>query len=112
MVSEETASALRGLGTGDLGVVEELVALQELNLERSGLDARSYAFIKLASLIAVDAPPASYVGQVAWALDCGVSPEEILGVLVAVAPQVGLPKAIAAAPEIALALGLSLDEEA
>ena len=49
--------------------------------------------------------------QVANALEDGVSPEEILGVLRAVAPQVGGPKVVAAAPEIMLALGLSLDDE-
>ena len=41
----------------------------------------------------------------------GVTPEDILGVLRAVAPQVGLPKVVAAAPEIMVALGLDLDSE-
>jgi alkylhydroperoxidase/carboxymuconolactone decarboxylase family protein YurZ len=41
----------------------------------------------------------------------GVTPEDILGVLVAVAPQVGGPRVIAAAPEIMLALGLDIDGE-
>jgi alkylhydroperoxidase/carboxymuconolactone decarboxylase family protein YurZ len=38
----------------------------------------------------------------------GVSPKDILGVLFAIAPQVGGPKVMAAAPEIMLALGLPL----
>jgi small neutral amino acid transporter SnatA (MarC family) len=33
---------------------------------RSGLDARSYALVKLAALIALDAPPASYLFR--WAV--------------------------------------------
>jgi alkylhydroperoxidase/carboxymuconolactone decarboxylase family protein YurZ len=41
----------------------------------------------------------------------GVTPEEIVGVLRAVAPQVGGPKVIAAAPEIMLAMGLPLGDE-
>jgi alkylhydroperoxidase/carboxymuconolactone decarboxylase family protein YurZ len=48
---------------------------------------------------------------VAAALDEGVLPSDILGVLVAVAPQVGGPRIVAAAPEIMLALGLSLPDE-
>ena len=56
----------------------------------------------------MDAPPASYLWQVANALDAGASPAEILGVLRAVAPQVGGPRVVAAAPEIMVALGLSL----
>ena len=39
------------------------------------------------------------------------SPEDILGVLRAVAPQVGGPRVIAAAPEIILGLGLTLPDE-
>ena len=50
--------------------------------------------------------------QVANAVEAGVSAEEVLGVLRAVALQVGGPRVIAAAPEIMLALGLSLPENA
>jgi len=38
----------------------------------------------------------------------GVSAKDILGMLFAIAPQVGGPRVIAAAPEIMLALGLPL----
>jgi len=80
--------------------------------EGTGLDARTYALVKIAALIALDAPPTSYAWQIANALEGGVTPEEILGVLRAVAFQVGGPKVVAAAPEIMLALGLTLPEEA
>ena len=76
----------------------------------SGLDSRSFALVKIAALIAMDAPPASYVWQVANALAEGATPEDILGVLVAVAPQVGGPRVVAAAPEIMVALGLTLPD--
>ena len=66
--------------------------------------------MKIAALIALDAPPASYAWQVTNALSDGATPEDILAVLRAVAPQVGLPRVVAAAPEIMLALGLSLPE--
>jgi alkylhydroperoxidase/carboxymuconolactone decarboxylase family protein YurZ len=42
------------------------------------------------------------------ALKAGASPEDILGVLRAVAPQVGTPRVVAAAPELMLALGMTL----
>ena len=77
---------------------------------RSGLDPRSYALVKLAALIALDAPPASYVWQVANALDDGATPTDIVGVLIAVAPQVGGPRVVAAAPELMVALGLTLPD--
>jgi alkylhydroperoxidase/carboxymuconolactone decarboxylase family protein YurZ len=110
-VSRETADHLEGLATEEEDIVASLLNMQLHNLEASGLDPRTYSLVKIAALIALDAPPASYAAQVGFALEAGVEPEEILRVLVAVAPQVGLPKAVAAAPELMLALGLELDLE-
>ena len=111
-VDETTRAALYNLATGDLDVIGEGMKLREQWRESSGLDARSYALVKIAALVALDAPPASYLWQVANALDAGATPSDILGVLLAIAPQVGGPRAVAAAPEIMVALGLSLPEEA
>ena len=61
-------------------------------------------------LIALDAPPASYMWQVANALAAGATPQDLLGVLRAVLPQVGGPRVMAAAPELMLALGLELPD--
>ena len=108
-VSKETADQLEGLATLEEDVVSTLLEMQIHNLEASGLDPRTYALVKIAALIALDAPPASYLAQVAFAREVGVEPEEILRVLVAVAPQVGIPRAVAAAPELMLALGLGLE---
>ena len=109
-VNDATRDALAGLALGDLEVLGEALELREVMQERSGLDPRSFALVKIAALIALDAPPASYMWQVSNALDAGATPQEILGVLRAVAPQVGGPRAVAAAPEIMIALGLSLPE--
>jgi 4-carboxymuconolactone decarboxylase len=110
-VAPDTEQTLSAISTSDMSFLEEAMGLREMSLERSGLDPRSFALVKIAALIALDAPPASYAWQVANALDAGVSPEDVLGVLRAVAPQVGGPRVVAAAPEIMLALGLSLPEQ-
>jgi alkylhydroperoxidase/carboxymuconolactone decarboxylase family protein YurZ len=68
--------------------------------------------VKIAALVAMDAAPASYLFQVQAALDVGATPREILGVLTAVAPQTGMTRVVAAAPEIMVALGLELPAEA
>lgn len=107
-VDEEIAEALSGLAMGDLDALGEALEMREEARENTGLDARSYALVKIAALVALDSPPASYLWQVSNAIDAGVTPKDILGVLRAVAPQVGGPRAIAAAPEIMVALGLSL----
>jgi alkylhydroperoxidase/carboxymuconolactone decarboxylase family protein YurZ len=111
IVGADTHETLSGVSAGNLEILEKAVGLRELNREGSGLDGRTFALVKIAALIALDAPPASYAWQIGNALEEGVTPEDLLGVLRAVAPQVGGPRVVAAAPEIMLALGLSLDEE-
>ena len=109
-VSEETRVLLTGLSVGDMEVLEA-VGLQEAEREASGLDPRSFALVKIAALVALDAPPASYLWQVANAVAAGVTAEDILGVLRAVAPQVGLPEVVAAAPVFMVSLGRRLPDD-
>ena len=106
-----TKDALMGLSAGDIDLLAEGLEYRERWRETSGLDPRSFAIAKIAALIALDAPPASYQWQVENAVAAGVSPKDILGVLFAIAPQVGGPRVVAAAPEIMLALGLPLPAE-
>jgi 4-carboxymuconolactone decarboxylase len=110
-VAQDTHEVLTGLSVGDASILDTAIGMRELGREVTGLDARTYALVKIAALIALDAPPVSYAWQIGNALDEGVTPEDILGVLRAVAFQVGGPKVVAAAPEIMLALGLALPEE-
>jgi len=109
-VAPETQQTLAGISSGDMRMLDEALGMREAELARSGLDPRTFALVKVAALIALDAPPASYAWQVGNALDEGATPEDVLGVLRAIAPQVGGPRVIAAAPEIMLALGLALPE--
>jgi 4-carboxymuconolactone decarboxylase len=111
VVGADTHQTLSGIATGDVSLLEVGLGLRETELEASGLDSRTFALVKIAALIALDAPPASYAWQVANALSDGASPEDILAVLRAVAPQVGGPRVVAAAPEIMVALGLALPED-
>jgi alkylhydroperoxidase/carboxymuconolactone decarboxylase family protein YurZ len=116
-VDEQTAAALAALAIGQTMVLEQGAELRELRetlREGSGLDPRTFSLVKIAALVAIDAPPASFIVQVQMALDSGASPRDILGVLAAIAPQVGIPRVVAAAPEIMIALDLDLpaDEDA
>ena len=111
-VDEATRQTLSGVSTGDMDLLEEGMRARDQWQQSSGLDPRSYSLVKIAALVALDAPPASYLWQIANALDSGATPNEIVGVLRAIAPQVGGPRCMAAAPEIMVALGLSLPEGA
>jgi 4-carboxymuconolactone decarboxylase len=109
-VNDETKDVLGALAQGDPDLLAAGLEVRADWKAKSGLDARSYALVKLAALIALDAPPASYVWQVGNALAEGATPEDLVGVLIAIAPQVGGPKLVAAAPELMVALGLTLPE--
>ena len=105
---DETHQALFGIANHDPIVLEELMQANSENIQASRLDAKTYAMVNLAALVAMDAPPASYVWQVGLAPDAGVTAQEVLGLLIALQPNVGNARIVAAAPEIALALGMDM----
>jgi len=111
-VADETRDTLVGIARSDTEVLENVIGLREQFQQQTGLAPRTFALVKVAALIALDAAPASYAWQIANALEEGVEPEELLGVLVAVAPQVGGPRVVAAAAELMLALGLAIPDDA
>jgi len=93
---------------GEPETLARVLGLRESGAESSPLPASTIALVRVATLIALDAPPASYGRQVAIALEAGATPGDMLAVLRAVAPQVGMARVVAAAPELMLALGLPL----
>jgi alkylhydroperoxidase/carboxymuconolactone decarboxylase family protein YurZ len=79
------------------------------SLEASSLDAKSLMLVRIAALVAVDAPPASYLLNLGAAGEIGVDEEQVTGVLAAIAPIVGAPRVVAATGNIARALGFAID---
>jgi 4-carboxymuconolactone decarboxylase len=103
--SERADQILAQMADNNPELIEGLIGAQLQNIENSGLDPKTHALVRIASLIAVGAPAASFAWQVSLARECGATADEITGVLVAVTPTVGLPRAVGAAPQIADALG-------
>jgi alkylhydroperoxidase/carboxymuconolactone decarboxylase family protein YurZ len=95
---------LTNLADNDPELIERIVGRHLENLEESGLDPRIHALVRIASLITVGAPAASYDFQVALARQAGAGDDEIAGVLVAVTQTAGYPRVVAAAPLVAAAL--------
>jgi hypothetical protein len=93
----------------DTPVLDLLAAMTADSLEASTLDARSAMISRIAALIAVNAPPASYLLNLGAATEVGIDAETVRGVLMAVAPIVGTPRVVAASGNIARALGFALD---
>lgn len=71
----------------------------------TALDLHTSALVRLGALVAGGAPRASLCTGVDDAIASGASSREIVAVLEAVVGVTGLPRAVAAAPAIAAALG-------
>ena len=108
MTRAETRDVLAGMSGGEPEAIAKAVGVRDGRLDSSTLPDTTVALVRIAALIAMDAPPASYGRQVGAAFESGASAEDILNVLRAVAPQVGSARVIAAAPELMLAMGMSL----
>lgn len=109
-VGDSTRDMLATLALGDPDMVAAGLEMRTSLREKSGLDDRTYSLVKLAAIIALDAPPTSYLWQVGNAVAAGATAEDMLGVLIAIAPQIGGPRLTAAAPELMVALGLTLPD--
>ena len=84
------------------------------SIDASTLDAESLLLVRIAALVAVDAPPVSYLMHLGAAQDLNLSLEDLQATLAAVAPTVGTAKVASAATKMACALGIAVaiaDEE-
>lgn len=93
----------------DTPVLDLLAVMTAASLEASTLDPTTFMLARIAALVAVDAPTASYVMNLEAAVDAGVDAEQIRGVLAAVAPIVGTPRIVAATGNIVRALGIAIE---
>lgn len=100
---------LRALSRGDAPVLEQLAQMTLDTLPRSGLDEETYTLVRIAALVASDAPAVSYVVNLGSAAEIGVPVEDVQGTLVAIAPIVGSARLVAAAGNMLRALGFASD---
>jgi hypothetical protein len=106
-MGSSTASILKeGPMPDETPVLDTLADITAAALEHNSLDGRELVIARLAALVAVDAPATSYLLNAGTATDVGVTLEDLQGVLIAVAPIVGTTRIVAAATNIAKALGV------
>jgi len=79
------------------------------SLDATSLDEESLMLVRIAALVAVDAPPASYLMNLRAAGEIGVDADQIQGVLAGVAPIVGTARVVSAAGKMIRALDLKLE---
>jgi alkylhydroperoxidase/carboxymuconolactone decarboxylase family protein YurZ len=93
----------------DTPVLDLLASMTADSLEASNLDPETLMLVRIAALVAVDAPAGSYLMNLGVAADAGVEADQVQGVLAAVAPIVGAPRVVSAAGRMADALGVAVD---
>ncbi len=93
------------MSDGSTPVLDTIGGMTAVSLELCDLAAREHMIARLAALIAVGAPPLSYLANAGVASEAGVTVDDVQGVLVAVAPIVGTARVTAAAGNITRALG-------
>ena len=95
--------------SGEGPVLDLLVSMTTDSLEASSLEAEALMLVRIAALVAVDAPASSYLMNLGVAGETGVDVDQVQGVLAAVAPIVGAPRIASAVGKMAEALGVAID---
>ena len=89
-----------------------LDAVAEMNLASlesiSSLDAESVMLVRFAALVALDAPPLSYLVNLAVGGEAGITEERVEDVLLVLAPLVGSARIVSAGSNIARAIGIAV----
>ena len=93
----------------DTPVLDLLASMTADSIEASSLDPDTLMLVRIAALVAVDAAPMSYVANLEVASDLEIDPDQVRGVLAAVAPIVGTARIVSALSNIASALDLELE---
>ncbi len=92
----------------DTPVLDLIGAMTMDSLERSNLEPEQLMIARIAALVAVDAPPVSYLTNIAAAGDAGVDADMIQDILLAIAPIVGTARVASAGGKMVRALGLAI----
>jgi alkylhydroperoxidase/carboxymuconolactone decarboxylase family protein YurZ len=94
--------------TAETPVLDTIADITAASLEHNSLAPRELMLVRVAALIAVGAPPASYLANAAAAADSGVTADDIQAVMIGVAPLVGTARVVAAGGNILRALGFAI----
>ena len=102
---------LRRLALNDEESVERVLTAAPGPDGELSLGRKSDLLVRLGALLALGAATTSIRNTVDHAMEAGATESEIVGVLVAVAPAVGLARVVSTAPRLAAAIGYDLDED-
>ena len=90
-------------------ILDLLAGMNLQGIEASSLDAEQMMLVRLAALVAVDAPPVSYILNLKMAGDVEIDADQVQGMLAAIAPIVGSARIASAAGKMVRALALEIN---
>jgi 4-carboxymuconolactone decarboxylase len=108
---DDVERLLRRLAFNDEESVELVLVKGREADPHAALKPKVDLLVRLGALLALGAATASLRATVRQALDAGATEAEVVGVLIAVAPAVGLARVVATAPRLALAIGYDIEAE-
>jgi 4-carboxymuconolactone decarboxylase len=91
-------------------VLDLLARMTADSVETSSLDEQAIMLVRIAALVAVDAPAASYLMNLEMAGNVGLRAEHVSGILAAIAPIVGTARVASATGKIVQALAVELED--
>ena len=90
-------------------VLDLLAEMTAASVAASSLDAQTLALVRVAALVAVDAPAVSYLLNLGAAAELGIDGDQVRGVLAAIAPIVGTARVASATGKIVDALDVGIE---
>ena len=94
--------------TAPTPVLDTIVDINSASIEHTDLSPRELMLARIAAMVSVDAPPASYIANAGPATNSGISQQDVQNVMVAVAPIVGTAKVVSAGGNMMRALGFAI----
>ncbi|HUB04802.1 MAG TPA: carboxymuconolactone decarboxylase family protein, partial [Solirubrobacteraceae bacterium] len=108
---DETERLLRRLALNDEESVGMVLASRADTAGAAVLRPKVDVLVQLGALLALGASTSSLRATVDRAIEAGATEAEIVGVLIAVAPTVGLARVVSTAPRLAVAIGYDLEAD-
>ena len=89
-------------------VLDTLIDINAASISHSQLSPRELMLARIAAMVAVDAPPASYLANARPGAASGLNQQDVQDVMIAVAPIVGTAKVVSAGGNMMRALGFAI----
>jgi alkylhydroperoxidase/carboxymuconolactone decarboxylase family protein YurZ len=89
-------------------VLDTILDINTASLDHSQLSPRELMLARIAAMVAVDAPPASYLASARPGASSGITQQDMQDIMIAVAPIVGTAKVVSAGGNLMRALDMAI----